>query len=300
MRRRRQGSSISAMTRPPSSRLMRSMPVRSAATGCAGALSYCASADRVCGGEFGGSGSSGGADGICTAAGALALRLSGPPWGLRGAPGVLASCAADIALIRRVRPVTEVSTLIRSRSAPLVANPLASPSRGNSMVSTPSSTECTVALLSSIQATRRLPLTASRISGQRCRRGSTSEDAPGAGWPPGAAAAGDEAGAPFGEGAAGAEAGDAEDAADSVPGAADDSAREDGDRPGRGGAGASSGVGAAGAAGEAAPAGGAAGSDETAGVGLAAVSGEATVSEGAAGPGEAAARDLAAEGGGRP
>src|SRR5580693_1245184 len=272
------------MTRPPSSRLMRSMPVRSAATGCAGALSYCASADSVCGRECGGSGSSGGADGICTAAGALALRSSGPPWGLRGALGVLASCAADIALIRRVRPVTEASTLIRSRSAPLVANPLASPSRGNSMVSTPSSTECTVALLSSIQATRRLPLTASRISGQRCRRASTSEDAPGAGWPPGAAgaaaageggaggvAADDVAGAPFGEGA---------DAEDAVPGAAGDSAREDGDRPGRGGAGASSGVGTGGAE-EAAPAGGADGSDETAGVGLATVSREAAV------PGEA-------------
>src|ERR1700722_1325814 len=281
MRRRRQGSSISAMTRPPSSRLMRSMPVRSAATGCAGALSYCASADRVCGGEFGGSGSSGGADGICTAAGALALRLSGPPWGLRGAPGVLASCAADIALIRRVRPVTEVSTLIRSRSAPLVANPLASPSRGNSMVSTPSSTECTVALLSSIQATRRLPLTASRISGQRCRRASTSEDAPAAGGAPGGAAGGgggvaggvaaeDDAGAPFGAGAAGAGAADA-DAEDAVRGAADASVREDGDRPARGGAGASSGVGAAGGAEEAAPAGGAAGSQGTAGGGRAAL-----------------------------
>ena len=45
-----QGSSISAMTRPPSSRLMRSMPVRSGLAGWAGALSCCASADRSPGG----------------------------------------------------------------------------------------------------------------------------------------------------------------------------------------------------------------------------------------------------------
>src|SRR6202046_821360 len=173
------------MTRPPSSRLMRSMPVRSGLAGWAGALSYCASADR----SSGGPGSSGGGAGICTAAGALALSSSGPPCGLRGAPGVLPSCAADMALIRRLTPSTDVNAVISSRSQPLLVNPLASPSRANRTVSAPPSTECTVALLSSIQATRRWPLTASRISGQRCRTLSTSEDARPAEWAVGGAGA---------------------------------------------------------------------------------------------------------------
>jgi len=52
-----QGSSISAMTRPPSSRLMRSIAGQVGLAGWAGALSCCASADR----SSGGPGSSGGA-----------------------------------------------------------------------------------------------------------------------------------------------------------------------------------------------------------------------------------------------
>ena len=70
------------------------------------------------------------------------------------------------------------STSPSSRSWPLFANPLASPSRANSTVSTPSVRDSTVALVSRIQATFRSRRTASSTSGHRSRSCAASASPP--------------------------------------------------------------------------------------------------------------------------
>src|SRR6202034_3678205 len=81
-------------------------------------------------------------------------------------PPMAATSLADTALILTFRPNWPDSTRCRSASQPLLVKPLTSPSRANWMVRTLFSREYTDALLSSIQATRRSRLIASRMACQ--------------------------------------------------------------------------------------------------------------------------------------
>jgi hypothetical protein len=84
----------------------------------------------------------------------------------RARPPMAATSLADTALILTFRPNWPDSTRCRSASQPLLVKPLTSPSRANWMVRTLFSRENTDALLSSIQATRRSRLIASRMACQ--------------------------------------------------------------------------------------------------------------------------------------
>src|SRR6185312_13139724 len=79
-----------------------------------------------------------------------------------------ATSPAATPLIVTFRPKSLLSTRLSTASWPLTLKPFTSPSRGNRRVRTPSSRESTLAWLSSIHATRRSCLTASRIASQLC------------------------------------------------------------------------------------------------------------------------------------
>src|SRR5262249_53640309 len=110
----------------------------------------------------------------CARPGAGRLR-GGWPGAARPAAGLLAACGPPAtARTRTFSPSRAVSAPVRTRSCPLLANPLALPSLGNAIVSTPPSSSCTLAVFRSIQATFFSLLTRSRISGQRWRSASAS------------------------------------------------------------------------------------------------------------------------------
>src|ERR1700722_16546467 len=115
---------------------------------------------------------------------------AGPP-GPPPRPGLAPGSAPVTPLTITFRPNPVLSTRLRSASHPLVVKPFRSPSRGKPRVSSPSSRDRTLALLSRIQATRRSRLTASRTAPQFCRSESAEAGPAGAGGAAGGALAGD-------------------------------------------------------------------------------------------------------------